>query len=153
MASFATIIRALRSEVSGRLEDIVPNIKSQKRFDEYKERTKDTTPFAEFTGRVRAFQIGAPVEVAPVAFGGSTRQTLYEMPLTILYRRKTIYQIAAQDDIEVIRNDLLRTSASSGVSGVANRHIDMETPLTIEPVTGDPWDHYTLRLIAYLEIS
>ena len=153
MASFATIIRALRAEVSDRIEAIEPNVKKQKRFSEYKEVSKDSTPFAEFTGRARAFQIGAPVEVMPVAFGGSTRNTLYEMPLTILYRRRTVWQIAAQDDIEVIRNDLLRTSAACGVSGVANRHIDTETPLVIEQVTDDPWDHYITRLIAYLEIS
>jgi hypothetical protein len=153
MANLATILKALRIEVAGRIKDIKPNVKSAKRFTEYKSTSKSASPFSEFTGRVRAFEIGAPMEAEQIAFGGSTRHILYEMPLTILYRQKTIYQIAAQDDFEVIRNDLLRTSASSGVTGVSNRHIDTLEPVTAEQVSDDPWLHYTARLVAYLEIS
>jgi len=151
----AGMITALRAEVAARIVDIVPNIKATRRFKQYSDEARRTTPFEEFTGKVRTFELGAVkfVEHFGVGQGGSVAHKKYEMPITFLYRNTQRYQDAASDDMDVISRDLLNTSNSHGITGVGNRRIDMDIDVIREPVTDDPWDRYTLRLLMWLDIN
>ena len=153
MALFASAARDLRTEVEGRIRDLSPSSRSTKRFKKYDDKASTRTAIDAFTGASRVFQVGMPKEVENTYFGKTTVNRLYEFPITFVYQRTMSWSLAAIDDMEKIRYDLLITSGAHGVTGVGNRHIDPQTQVTIEHHAQDPWDYYTLRLLAWFEMD
>ena len=153
MALFGTTARALRTEVSNRIMDLVPSNKSTRRFKRYEEKSAQKKPINEFTGTSRMFYIGAAKEVQQTYYGNTITNATYEIPITFVYRRTTTWSDAAIDDMEQVRYDMMNTSGAHGVTGIANRHIDPNTQVIIEPHAEDKWDYYTLRLLAWFEMD
>jgi len=151
MPALSTILRSLRLEVESRIKDLIPNSKSTKRFSVYSDSSAQRTPIKSFTGKPRVFHLGVAQEIDVYYQGYQVTGWKYRIPITIAYPRNEAWAIAAQDDIEKIRNDLLTTNGAHGIDGVANRYVEDNLSVTKESHSEDPWDYYTLEVSAWIE--
>ena len=144
---------ALRAEVKARILAIIPTVREGTRLKEYSKEARKATPIMEFTGASRIFDFGELRDIEHYCLGYTDRGLLKEIPITFVYKRSARWQNAAADDLERIRHDLLVTSGSHGVAGVANRHIPPEIPTELVPNEEDPWDYYTVVLRVWFQID
>jgi len=153
MATLDDITRDLRNEVESQIKGLKPHAKSTKRFSVFEDKSKQRKPITEFTGTSRKFEVGEFREIKSYSFGDGKSYRHFESIITFVYRRTSSWQDAAVDDMQQVRFDIRSTHNDSSVTGVSKRIIDPKTPVTIEPHAEDPWDYYTLRLLAWLEID
>lgn len=151
MTTPAEAISALRDEVEDRIVALTPNrmVNANEPFTLYTSQAEK--PITEWTGSSRVFAIGAFTEVRRWNLGYSQQQILYTAPITFVYRRTPIWNLAALDDMHQVQHDLLNNVPS--VSGVANRWIPPTESPVVTMHAEQPWDYYTMTLNAYLSVT
>lgn len=156
MATYAEALAGIRAEIATTIKGITPDLQVSTRtnFQQYTAKSALGKGIRDFTGKSRTFYVDFPATSENYTYGGAS-VAIFErdLPLVMVYRRSDDWLTAAWSDIEKIRDTLLQTAASHGVSGVQNRFVNYEVAATRTMHSSDDWDYFEIPIRVWFEVE
>lgn len=151
MPTLSAILADLRAEIESEIRAINVNRFIDRKYERFELFSPGTTGENIFTQqRPRLFSIGACAFTDPDCIGHTKDSSVEEIPITFVYPRSEKWADAAADDLNKIRHYFSTTPSSA--DGVCQRIIEYEKPTVVEH-TDDPWNYYTVIMMAWLEVD
>lgn len=148
MASFYSVVEALKIELAERLHQKTPNREAAIKYSLRDDSAVASSDLEESAGKARLFEFGR-VELVKYEWISSTVSApRIVLPLLVAYPDTDDWRIIAFDDFSDIGSDLRRTPVSTAGAFCV---INPESGPTFQDTEGDSWFVMTVPLLSIIE--